>query len=136
MAIEREIPKDISKYEAKFAGPFTIRNLVFGIPGAALTVGCYFLLRPFVPDDVNFFIDLIVAAPFFACGWIKPYGVPFEKYVSIAFTSTILSPKHRLYRCENAFDNLKADTKEKVRRKKRRKQKKNENYPDEFTKYK
>lgn len=137
MAIEREIPKDISKYEPKFAGPFTIRNLVFGIPGIALAVGCHFLLRPFVPNDVNFFINILVCLPFILCGWVKPYGVPFEKYISIVFVSLVLAPKHRKYRTENLYSDLKesqqTDPAQKNKKKKRKKRKKD--YPYDMTRF-
>ena len=127
MAIERAIPKDISKYEAKLIGPLTTRNVVFGIPGFALGVGCYFLLRPFVSNDVNFFIDIAVALPFLLCGWYKPYGIPFEKYISIVFVSQVLAPKHRKYRTENTYSCLKkAEEKKDSGKKKNRKKEKKE----------
>ena len=75
MAIEREVPKDISRYESKLIGPLTTRQVICGIPGFGLAVGCYFLLQPYISNDVNFFIDMIVALPFLVCGWIKPYGI-------------------------------------------------------------
>lgn len=106
MAIEKEVPKDISKYESKVVGPFTLRQIVFGIPGAAAAVGSHFLLRQWLPSDVNFFVNAIIALPFFLCAVYKPYGVPFEKYVSIVFVSMVLSPKHRKYHTENIYRDL------------------------------
>lgn len=121
MAIEREIPKDISKYESKLIGPFTTRQVVCGVPGMGLAIGCYFLLRPYVTDDVNFFIDILVALPFLVCGWIKPYGIPFEKYISIVFVSQVLAPKHRKYKTENTYGEL---VPKRVRKKEDKKDKK------------
>lgn len=135
MAIEREIPKDISKYEPKFAGPFTIRNLVFGIPGIALAVVCHFLLRPFVPNDVNFFINIVVALPFLLCGWVKPYGIPFEKYISIVFISLVLAPKHRKYHTENLYNDLKEQPQVESPPKKKTNKKKKKDYPSEMDRF-
>lgn len=132
MAIEKEIPRDISKVETKFAGPFTVRQLVCGIPGLGLAVGCYFLLRAYVPNDVNFFIDLVIALPFLLCGWIKPYGIPFEKFASIVFVSQFLAPKNRKYCTENTYSILKLPQSKK---KDDKKKKKNIVYTGEFTKY-
>ena len=136
MAIERKIPKDISKYESKLIGPFTTRQVVFGIPGLGLGIGCFFLLQPYLSNDVNFFIDLVVALPFLCCGWIKIHGVPFEKFVSIVFVSMFLSPKHRKYHTECVFPFFQQDVrivKRKTGKKKRKTNKSNQ--PDELRKY-
>ena len=106
MSIEREIQKDISKYEAKLIGPFTTRQVIFGIPGIVIGVGSYFLLKPYLGEDIVMFVAMVLALPLLLCGWAKPYGIPFEKYVAIVFVSQVLAPKHRKYVTENPCPEL------------------------------
>lgn len=103
MSIEKEIPKDISKYESKLISAFTTRQVVCGVPGILLGVGTYFLLRNFIEGDLVFILAFIVALPLLLCGWYKPYGIPFEKYISIVFVSQVLAPKNRKYVTENTY---------------------------------
>lgn len=100
MAIEKKIPRDISRYEAKLIGPFTTRQICFGVPGILLGIGAFLLLKQYLTSDVNFFVSASVALPFLCCAAVKPYGIPFEKYVSIVFVSQFLAPKHRKYKTE------------------------------------
>lgn len=106
MSIEREVPKDISRYESKLLGPFTTRQIVCGVPGIALAIGGYFISQPYVNDDISFFIAFIIGMPFLLCGWAKPYGIPLEKYLSIIFVSQVLAPKHRKYVTENTYKDI------------------------------
>lgn len=131
MAIEREVPKDISRYESKLIGPFTTRQVLCGAPAVALAVGSYFLLRNYVSEDVVFFVAFLVAMPLLLCGWAKPYGIPLEKYVSIVFVSQVLAPKHRKYVTENTYQE---DVSQKQKPKKQKK-KKNDAYTGEYQPY-
>ena len=135
MSIEKEIPKDISKYESKLIGAFTTRQVVCGIPGILLAVGSYFLLRNYVAEDIVFFIAFLVAIPFLLCGWYKPYGIPFEKYISIVFVSQVLAPKHRKYVTENTYKLPKEPQEESAPKKKKSKKKKKDMYVGEFQRY-
>lgn len=132
MAIEREIPKDISKYEAKLIGPLTTRQVIFGVPGAIVGVGCFFLTNKFLPSDVSTFISIFFAAPFLLCGWVKVYGVHFEKFVSMVFISQFVAPKHRKYRTENLYSDLRDI---KVVKKEKKKKNKKIVYSGDLTRY-
>lgn len=136
MAIEREIPKDISKYEAKLIGPFTTRQVVCGVPGIGLALGSYFLLRPYISEDMCFFIALLVSLPLLLCAVAKPYGIPFEKYISIIFVSQVLAPKYRKYVTENTYKELE-EIKTNNKKKKKKEKKKNKNiYVGEYQQFK
>ena len=103
--IELEIPKDIRKYEAKTFGPFTTRQLICFVIACVISIGVYKGLGAFVPQDLCFFIILIIVSPVLLCGWFKPYGMPFEKFVQATFVSMILAPKVRKYVIENIYYN-------------------------------
>ena len=120
--IELEIPRDIRKYEAKLFGPFTTRQLICFIIAAVVAFGVYFLIGALMPQDVAFFAILIIDLPVLLCGWVKPYGMAFEKFAQTAFTTTFVSPAARKYVTENAFsDKIEEDKKEKATRKQRMK---------------
>ena len=104
MAIEREIPKDIDKYEAKLLGPFTTRQTICIVPAAISAIGTVLLLKDFVPQDVYFVVALFLAAPWLLCGWVKMGGLPFEKFLQTVFISIVLAPKHRVYKTVNMHE--------------------------------
>lgn len=137
MAIERKIPKDISKYESKLIAGLTTRQIVFGVPALAIGVGCFFLFQEYLPSDVNIFIDFALALPLFCCGWIKPYGIPFEKYVSMVFVSMFLAPKHRKYCTENSdsTDGTATINSGKAQKKRTNKKARNKNRSNQLKKY-
>lgn len=134
MSIEREVPKDISRYEAKAIGPFTTRQLLCGIPAVSLAIGSYFLLKSYVSQDVVFFVAFVVAMPLFLLGWAKPYGIPLEKYLSIVFVSQILAPKHRKYVTENTYQIPNDINEQKIKNPKKKKQKQ-KIYTGEYQRY-
>lgn len=111
MSIEKEIPRDISRYEAKAVGPFTARQLLYGVPAFGLALGAYFLTKQYIADDGAFFVAFIVAMPLLLLGFAKPYGMHLEKFLSIVFVSLILAPKHRKYITENTYKDLSASEK-------------------------
>lgn len=106
MAIEIEIPKDITKYEAKLIGPLTTRQTVCVIPGVGLGVLGYNVFQSFATDEASLFVGILFAAPFLLCGWYKPYGIPLEKFIKTVFVSLVRAPKHRKYITHNVYDEI------------------------------
>lgn len=100
--LEAQTPMDIRKYDAKLVGPFTTRQLVCFVGGAVLSYGCYKLFGNIL-GNTTFYVSCVVALPFLVCGWIKPYGMPFERFFQSAFVSTVLAPKHRKYKTKNYY---------------------------------
>lgn len=101
--IELEVPKDIRKYEAKLFGPFTTRQLICFVAACIIAFVVYKSAILLMPQDICIFFTLIIIAPLLLCGWVKVYGMPFEKFAKVAFTTTFVSPKVRKYVTENAF---------------------------------
>lgn len=103
MAIEIKIPKEINKYEAKFIGPFTMRQsicLAIALPACILL---YNFLKPYIPVDVVGFVCIFPAAIAYLFGWCKPYGMKFEKFVQSVFISSFVAPSKRKYCTENFY---------------------------------
>ena len=51
----------------------------------------------------------ILMLPVLACGWIKVYGMPLEKFALIVLTNHVLTPTRRMYATENTLDYLVED---------------------------
>lgn len=104
--IELEIPKDVRAYEAKLIGPFTTRQLFCAIGAALGFYGAYKAAESILGEDSGLLLlfPIIVAVPFALIGWVKVYGLPFEKFAKSVFISMFLAPTKRLYKIENTFD--------------------------------
>lgn len=102
--IEIEINKDISKHEAKLIGSFTTRQTICMVIAVLVFIGIRKIVPTMFPDDIRNFLCLIVITPILAVGWIKPYGLHFEKFVATVFVTNVLAPKIRKYKTKNMFD--------------------------------
>ena len=101
--IEIEIPKDIRKYESKLVGPLTTRQTICFVIGAVIGITIYSVLS-FLPQDFKMILVLIAVSPLILCGWYKPYGMHFEKFVQTALISNVLAPVNRKYVTKNLFE--------------------------------
>ena len=90
--IELEVPKDIRRYEAKFFGPFTTRQMICFVIAAIISIALFITLKDVMAQDVAIFLIIVIDLPFLLCGWVKPYGMPFEKFAQTAVTTTLISP--------------------------------------------
>jgi len=102
--IEIEIPKDIRQFEAKLIGPFNTRQLICFVAGAAIAIPTYLAIKDMAPTDICLFASICTFLPFALCGWIKIYGMPFEKFFMSFLYSAILAPGKRKYKTKNLFD--------------------------------
>ena len=104
--IEIRIPKEVNKYEAKFIGPFTLRQSVCLLIALPTCVLLYNLLSPYVPMDMVGFVLIIPASIAFLFGWFQPYGMKFEKFLQSVFISSFVAPSKRKYCTENYFADI------------------------------
>lgn len=100
--VERKIPRDISKYEAKLMLGFTTRQLVIGAPGIALAVGVFFLLKGEI-GSAAMFVALLTACPFLAFAAFKPLGMNLETFIKTAMLPMFLAPANRRYKTDNTY---------------------------------
>lgn len=106
MSIEMKIPKEINKYEAKFIGPFTLRQTVCLGICLPVGVGLFILSKPYIGSDLAGFLVVPPAAIGYLFGWYKPYGMKFEKYLKTAFINSFVAPSKRLYKTENYYSQI------------------------------
>ncbi|MGN0710252.1 MAG: PrgI family protein [Anaerovoracaceae bacterium] len=104
--IEIKIPKEVTKYEAKLVGPFTARQCVALVIFVPIIAFCYINLSKVLNSTIALYICVPIGGIGALFGWIKPYGLTFEKYLRSMFINSFLAPSVRLYKTENYYDIL------------------------------
>ena len=99
--IKVPLNKDVGSYEAKFVGPFTLRQSLCILAAAPVCWGIYSGLTPILGGDIAGFLVLFPAALCWLIGWYKPYGMHTEKFIRSIFITTVLAPAHRKYKIRN-----------------------------------
>lgn len=110
--IEIQIPKDIRKYEAKVVSFLTLRGLICAVFMAACAALAYFFMKyVFKMESIENMLPvfLIFMTPGALFGWVKPNGLPFEMFLYYMFYTIFLTPKHRVHKIENSFENVLKD---------------------------
>lgn len=115
--IEMEIPKDVMSVDTTLVGPLTTRQTVcFGIT-AVIEYAYYTIINSLnlgLTMDNMIGFGVILALPILAFSFVKPYGLPLEKYIANVFALTYLAPRIRTYQVNNIFseeDEQKNDSK-------------------------
>ena len=104
--IEVKIPQEINQYDAKLVGPFTMRQALCGGIAALLSYGIYNGMKGTVSEETVIGLIMLVSTPFALLGWVKPYGMRFEKFfIGILFNTLISSPK-RYYQPKDMITEL------------------------------
>ena len=109
MAIEVPITKEISDYEPKLVGPFTLRQCLCL---ALCAVFCYFVLRylsPYLTRTISMFFCFVPASIAYLVGWSKPYGMKIEKFLGSVFVTRFLAPQNRKYKTVNTVETVLRD---------------------------
>ena len=104
--IEIRITKELGDYEPKVVGPLTMRQTICIALGAPF---CYLILRflaPIITVDIAGFFCIIPAAVAYAFGWVKPYGMKTEKFLSSIFINRVVAPSVRRYKTKNVHEDL------------------------------
>ena len=107
--IDIKIPKEINKYEARAAGPFTMRQLLCLLICLPIGIGIFVLSKPYVGTDIAGFLVFIPGGAAYLFGWYKPYGMKFEKYLQTVFINAFFAPSKRLYKTENLYESILKD---------------------------
>ena len=97
------INKDIREYKVKDIGPLTLREAGFAI----LAIATIFISRSIQRALFGTYISLflyIPAIPWVLLGFIKPCGLPFEKWFKSVFTENFLNPRNRPFSYEIIWD--------------------------------
>ena len=97
MAIEIQIPKEITEYKEKFAFGLTVRQFVSAAAALAICVPLYIFGKDYLGDDVTGWLVILIAVPIFAFGFFKYEGMSFEQFALILFRQKFKEPQKRKY---------------------------------------
>lgn len=104
--IEIHINKDVGSYEAKFIGPFTMRQTICVAIAAPICWFIYTTVSPKVSGDAAGFLMFIPAVIAWIFGWTKPYGMRPEMFVRSIFINMVLAPANRKYKTDNTVNDV------------------------------
>lgn len=96
--------KDIGEYEPKIVGKLTARTLVCitGGIGLAVATGMYMYFVLGIDPGDNTIPLYAVSLPFWACGFLRPHGMKFERFALLwflhNFSSNVLTYQPTMYR--------------------------------------
>lgn len=110
--IEIQVTKEITDFEPKLIGPFTVRQTICLALGLPI---CYVVIRylsPYLTRDVALFFCCIPAAFAWAFGWYKPYGMKMEQFLRAVYVTRFLAPIHRRYKTANTVEQIIHDAEE------------------------
>lgn len=98
MALEMRVYEELTSIEPKVMAGFTWRQLLAVVVVGAVTIGLVVAL--FLAGTTDFsivsWIVIPIAVPFAAWGWVKPFGMRFEKYAGHVWRF-LARPTKRLY---------------------------------------
>lgn len=97
------IGKDIREYKVKDIGPLSLREAFFLILMLGTIYLSYFLQKKLFGTYISLFL-YIPAIPWALLGFIKPCGLPFEKWAKTVFVEKFINPKIRLYESDKTYD--------------------------------
>lgn len=126
--IEIKMPKDINEYQPKIIGPLTLREFICISVAAAFALLIYNYVLPFCGQGIASYLMFIPAAFAYCFGWLKPYGMTFEKFVKSIFINVLIAPSVRKYKTENQYDLAQKEYYEKIDAGKTKKEKKKTKY--------
>jgi hypothetical protein len=108
--LEVKIPKEINRYENKLIGPFSGRQALCIACMGAINIATFKLCISFLPRDIVLMICTMISIPWGLLGWVKIYGMHFEKFFLSVAKNMILAPKVRKYKTENYYESIKKET--------------------------
>ena len=101
--MEVKINREIREYtESMFFG-LSLRQFIFSFLAVAVSVGAYFLLRPYLSTETVSWVSILGAAPFAAMGFIKYNGMTAERFAWAWIKSMFMIPKRLTFRATNIY---------------------------------
>lgn len=104
--IEVKIPQEIRQYDAKMIGPFSFRQAICGVAAIGIAYILNRFLKGVVPQDALIGLIMLVCVPLALIGWVKPYGMRFEKFFVAVLFNTLLSNPKRYFQSKNSIENI------------------------------
>ena len=104
--MKRDINREIRDYKEVMFFGLTMRQFIFSVLAVGVSVGIYFLLKPYVGLETVTWLSVLGAVPFALLGFVSYNGMPAEKLIRAWFRSEILMPKKLVLRESNLFYDL------------------------------
>jgi len=101
--MEVKINREIRDYtESVFFG-LSLRQLFFSVLAILVSVGVYFILKPYLGTETISWVCILCAAPFAAMGFIKYNGMTAEQIALAWFYSEFLMPSKLMFSATNTY---------------------------------
>lgn len=109
--IEIEMSRDIKEYSPKVLAFLDKRQIICVSIAFAYTFPILLGRGPFANIQIvnRLLIVILAAAPVVACGWIKLYGIPIDKFLFDVIMPMYLTPTKRKYITKNELGEYKPD---------------------------
>lgn len=104
MAVELKVTKEVGNYESKVFFGLTLRQMLSLIVAAPVVWFLYSKLSPYLSRESLGFVCMTFGLIPCAFGFIKPYGMPTEKFLKSIFINRILAKQYRTYETVNIFE--------------------------------
>jgi hypothetical protein len=81
----------------------SLRQFFFSVMAILVSVGVYFILKPYLGTETVSWVCILCAAPFAAMGFIKYNGMTAEQIAWAWFCSEFLMPKKLMFAATNTY---------------------------------
>ena len=96
---------DIKDFSPKVISIFNKRQLICS--AVALSYGFPVIMYAKALDlNTRMTLATLLMLPVLACGWIRVYGMPLERFALLVIKNHVLTPARRAYATENTLDYL------------------------------
>lgn len=119
-----QINKEFRDYSETIYFGLNMRQLIFSALAVGVSIGSYFLLKPYLSLETLSWLCIILAAPFAALGFLTYNGMTAEQFAWAWIKSEILMPKRLVFKAES---DLCRQSKELIKQKEKEIFKANEN---------
>jgi len=101
--MEVKINREVRDYTESIFFGLSLRQFFCSLMAVLLSVGAYFILKPYVGTEAVSWVCIFVAAPFAAIGFIKYNGMTAEQILWAWLRSEFLVPKKLMFRATNIY---------------------------------
>ena len=100
--------RDIKDFSPKVISIFNKRQLICS--AIALSYGFPVIMYARGLElNTRMTLATILMLPVLACGWIRVYGMPLERFALLVIVNHLLTPTRRMYATENTLDYVRKD---------------------------
>lgn len=86
------MPENIKKYKGSLYFGLSVRRFVTLMPLCIYGVLAFLFIKPYIGEDLTIFTILLLSVILVPIGLFEPYGMPFEKYISLIWKYKIQRP--------------------------------------------